>query len=247
MAEVSEVSEVSAPRRRRRVLGLDVEQRQQERRRLVLAAALELFGTQGYARTPIEQLCQTAGVGTNSFYDLFSSKEEVLIALYDELTVGLQDSVGEAYVAHRDDEDPVRPLVAAFVHGAVDDPRVAQVAFIEAAGVSAAMEAHRRETRNRFVAGLEAIGTDLRSAAVATTPDAVDARPGPSPRRNAVAVVGAIIEMTVDWLQDDDPCPLDELIADITAFCVRLLDSLIAPQVGQLRRDVLRSPSATRR
>src|SRR5688572_8537866 len=103
MADLTE-----APRRRR-VLGLDLEQRQQERRRLVLAAALELFGTQGYARTSIEQLCQTAGVGTNSFYDLFSSKEDVLIALYDELTTNLQDAVAQAFVDHHRDDDPIRP------------------------------------------------------------------------------------------------------------------------------------------
>src|SRR5687768_6158602 len=108
MPDVTEVP------RRRRVLGLDHEQRQQERRRLVLAAALELFGTQGYARSSIEQLCQTAGVGTNSFYELFSSKEDVLIGLYDDLTTKLLEAVAAAYLEHRDDDDPIRPLVATF-------------------------------------------------------------------------------------------------------------------------------------
>src|SRR5262245_15354704 len=139
--------DVAESPRRRRVLGLDLEQRNQERRRLVLAAALELFGTQGYARTSIEQLCQTAGVGTNSFYDLFSSKEDVLSALYDDLTTNLQDAVAGAYLEHREADDPIRPLISAFVHAAADDPRVANVAFVEAAGVSAAMEEHRRQTR----------------------------------------------------------------------------------------------------
>jgi AcrR family transcriptional regulator len=212
--------------RRRRVLGLDLEQRQQERRRLVLVAALDLFGTQGYARSSIELLCQTAGVGTNSFYDLFSSKEDVLVALYDDLTTGLQDAVAQAYVEHHEDHDPIRPLVSAFVHAAVDDPRVAHVAFVEAAGVSAVMEAHRRETRNRFVAGLEAIGTDLRDKATRATGPA-PRPPGPSPRRNAVAIVGAIIEMTVDWLNDPEPDPVESLVDDIAHHCRRVLDAII--------------------
>ena len=220
------MSSTEAPRRRR-VLGLDSEQRQQERRRLVLAAALELFGTQGYAKSSIELLCQTAGVGTNSFYDLFSSKEDVLVALYDDLTTDLQKAVAAAYLEHRDHDDPIRPLVSAFVHGAVDDPRVAQVAFIEAAGVSPTVETHRRDTRNAFVAGLEAIGRELRGAATGTTGDDDRHRTGPSTRRNAVAVVGAIIEMTVDWLHDPDPDPLEHLIDDISHHCRRVVRAVI--------------------
>jgi AcrR family transcriptional regulator len=214
-------------RRRRRVLGMDVQQRQAERRRLLLAAALELFGTRGYAKSSIELLCQTAGIGTNSFYELFSSKEEVLIALYDEISADLRAAVTDAYAARSDDLDAIRPLVAAFVHCAVDDPRVAQVAFVEAAGVSPEMEAHRRETRNQFVAGLEAIGRDLREASPRATGAEVGSRPGPSPRRNAVAVVGAIVEMTVDWLHDPAPDPLERLIDDITHHCLRVVEAII--------------------
>jgi AcrR family transcriptional regulator len=218
--------------RRRRVLGMDADERQAQRRRLVLAAALELFGTRGYARTSIELLCQTAGVGTNSFYEVFTSKEEVLIALYDDITSSLRTAVGDAYVQHRDDEDPIRPLVAAFVHGAVDDPRVTQVAFMEATGVSAAMEEHRRRIRNEFAAGLEAIGRDLRAASSSAAAADIAVRIGPSPRRNAVALVGAIVEMTVDWLHDPEPDPLERLIDDIAHHCRRVLDAIITEAAG---------------
>jgi len=208
------------------VLGLDLEQRQSERRRLVLAAALELFGTQGYAKTSIESLCQTAGVGTNSFYDLFSSKEDVLVELYDELAGGLRDAVAAAYLHHRGRDDVIRQLVAAFVHGAVDDPRVAQVAFIEASGVSPVVEAHRRAIRDQFVAGLQAIGADLRAAAAGAPTDATTAS-GPGPRRNAVAIVGAITEMTIDWLHDPDPDPLEGLVDDIAHHCRRIVAAIL--------------------
>lgn len=209
------------------MLGMDPEERQAERRRLVLTAALELFGTQGYARTSIEALCQTAGVGTNSFYELFSSKEDVLIELYDDLTGGLRDSVADAYLEHRGSEDPIRPLVAAFVHGAVDDPRVAQVAFIESAGVSSTVEAHRRDVRNQFVAGLEVIGADIRNEGREHKDVGADALGVPSRRRNAVAIVGAIVEMSVDWLHDPDPDPVDLLIDDIAHHCRRVVDAIV--------------------
>lgn len=226
-------------RRPRRILGLDEEQRQAERRRLLLEAALELFGTRGYAKTPVEILCQTAAVGTNSFYELFTNKEAVLIALYDQISTHLRDGVAEAYVENRDDSDVVRALVDRFVHEAVDDPRVARVAFIEAAGVSAAMEEHRRHTRDSFVEGLEAIGRDLRDAAVGPPGARAPVRPGPSPRRNAVALVGAIIETTVDWLHDPDPDPIEQLIDDIAHHCRRVMVAIIeesAPPRARARR-----------
>jgi len=218
----------SAPaRRKRRILGLDDQQRQSERRRLLLDAALELFGTRGYATTSIELLCQTAGIGTNSFYELFQNKEAVMVGLYDQIAARLRQAVAEEYVAHRDDADPIRPLVSAFVHEAADDPRVARVAFIEAAGISASVEEHRRRTRNDFVDGLQAIGTDIRQARSEATSGLVDGRPGPSPRRNAVALVGAIVEMTLDWLLNPDPDPIEKLIDDVAHHCRRVVDAII--------------------
>ncbi len=44
----------------RRYGGKSLEQRREERRRRLLDAGLELFGTQGFQHTTIEQLCATA-------------------------------------------------------------------------------------------------------------------------------------------------------------------------------------------
>jgi AcrR family transcriptional regulator len=230
LALVSEVGSAAPNRRKRRILGLDDQQRQAQRRTLLLDAALELFGTRGYAKTSIELLCQTAGIGTNSFYELFSSKEAVLLGLYDRISDRLRDAVAEAYLSHqgdRDDPELIRALVGRFVHEVADDPRVARVAFIESAGVSAQVEEHRRRTRNDFVDGLQAIGRGIRDASAA--PGAVDEqeRPGPRPRRNAVAIVGAIVETTLDWLLDPHPDPIESLIDDITHHCQRVVTATV--------------------
>jgi AcrR family transcriptional regulator len=153
------------PRRKRRILGLDDEQRQSERRRLLLDAALELFGTRGYTNTSIELLCQTAAIGTNSFYELYPNKEAVMVGLYDRISDQLRQALTDEYAAHRDDADPIRPLVSAFVHAAVDDPRIARV---------------------------------------------------------------AIVEMTLDWLLNDDPDPIEKLIDDIAHHCRRVSNAIVA-------------------
>jgi AcrR family transcriptional regulator len=224
---VNDASASAPARRQRRILGLDDQQRQTERRRLLLDAALELFGTRGYANTSIERLCQTAGIGTNSFYELYPNKEAVMAGLYGQVTARFRQAVADEYVAHRDDPDPIRPLVSAFVHEAVDDPRVARVAFIESAGISATIEEHRRRTRNDFVDGLQAIGADIRQAHSGSATAHAHDTPGPSPRRNAVAIVGAIVETTLDWLLDPDPDPIETLIDDIAHHCRRVMQAII--------------------
>ena len=71
----------------------NAEDRVLERRERLLQAALELFATQGYANTTIEALCSEAKVTTRHFYQVFAGREELLLALYDqivnELSVGL--------------------------------------------------------------------------------------------------------------------------------------------------------------
>jgi hypothetical protein len=94
------------------------------------------------------------------------------------------------------------------------------------------MEEHRRRIRNEFAAGLEAIGRDLRDASSSAAAVDIAVRIGPSPRRNAVALVGAIVEMTVDWLHDPEPDPLERLIDDIAHRCRRVLAGIITEAAG---------------
>ena len=126
------------------------------------------------------------------------------------------------------DPDPVRPLVSAVRPRGGRRPPSGPVAFIEAAGISATVEDHRRRTRDDFVEGLQAIGADIRRARLGSGTATTSAdRPGPSPRRNAVAVVGAIVEMTLDWLLDPEPDPVEDLIDDIAHHCRRVMQAII--------------------
>ena len=50
----------------------------------LLAAASELFLTVGFARTSIEDVCAAAGYTRGAFYSNFGSKEDLLLALFDD-------------------------------------------------------------------------------------------------------------------------------------------------------------------
>lgn len=74
-APVNPPTEAAAPRPPRR--------RVHTRARLLTAAG-ELFLTIGFARTSIEDVCAAAGYTRGAFYSNFGSKEDLLLALFDD-------------------------------------------------------------------------------------------------------------------------------------------------------------------
>ncbi|MFB7619096.1 TetR/AcrR family transcriptional regulator [Kitasatospora sp. NPDC056181] len=59
----------------------------------ILAAASDLFLTAGYGRTSIEDICGAAGYTRGAFYSNFATKEDLLLALFDEQAAGRIDEL----------------------------------------------------------------------------------------------------------------------------------------------------------
>lgn len=70
----------------------DGRQRVEPRRRLI-EAAIELFGTVGYAGTTIETLCARARLSTRDFYKSFVSRQDLLRAVLEEQVVDRYQSI----------------------------------------------------------------------------------------------------------------------------------------------------------
>jgi AcrR family transcriptional regulator len=62
------------------------ERRRQETEQRIFAAAMELFGQQGFTNTTIEQITEAADVGKGTFFNYFPSKEHVLLAVFAMVT-----------------------------------------------------------------------------------------------------------------------------------------------------------------
>src|SRR6266511_5835073 len=88
----------------RRIKGLDADERRAQRRSQLLDAALERFAANGYQNTSIEQLCQSAYVGTKAFYEVFDSREACYIALLQEITERLSERMIAVMAKAPDDE-----------------------------------------------------------------------------------------------------------------------------------------------
>ncbi|MFC9996311.1 TetR/AcrR family transcriptional regulator [Nocardia sp. NPDC127526] len=197
---------------RRRIRGLDADERSAQRRRQLLAAATELFARQSYSGTSIEQICQAAYVGTKGFYDHFDSKEACYTALLEQITAGIQQRVGEvaAETAGLAWPERKRAVMAAFVHAIADDPRLAKVTFGEAGGISPAVERQRRSNRRWSAAFLnqlwpEQVSLDERQSLALS-----------------LATIGGMFELVADWLHHHDdggaPDVVETLVEDLTRF-----------------------------
>lgn len=192
-----------SPSKRRVYGGIAADQRVQERRERLLETALELFATQGYQNTPIEQLCTEARVTTRHFYEAFAGREALLLALYERLIGDAQAAVREALQRPGLDLAARIPQVMrAFVESYVGDRRRAQIGVLEVVGVSPAVEQRRREVIREFAQVLEGYADSLMAQ-------------GLLPQRNyhpvSLALVGGINELLAEWLMSGEPGDLQQL------------------------------------
>ncbi|MFD5178383.1 TetR/AcrR family transcriptional regulator [Nocardia sp. NPDC058379] len=207
----------------RRYSGRTSAERVQQRRTALLDAALELFGTQGYAAGTVKQLCGIAGLTERYFYESFRDREACLATLYDETTAQLRErTVAALGTAGSRLDDVITAGLAAFIGYLTEDPRRARVVLIEVVGVSARMEQRRHGVLRDYaelVAGLWAA-----------------ARAQPLPERSrltCVTVVGGVNHLLVDWLMDGrttDPDDLVTVCANVFA-AVRATDPVLADEI----------------
>lgn len=89
----------------------------------VVAAALELFASQGFDQTSVEQIAKAAGVSRSTFFRQFGGKEDVVFADHEVLLDQLRAFLAEGH------DDPWRAVCAAsesvFAHFA-HDPELAR-------------------------------------------------------------------------------------------------------------------------
>jgi AcrR family transcriptional regulator len=212
----------------RTIRGLDAGQRRAERREQLLDAALRLFAENGYLGTSIEQICSTAYIGTKSFYELFTSREECYLALLRRTSERLEERMeGAAAQATGNERQEAPRLLAIFVHALVDDPRITKVTFGMASGISESVERQRR-TNRRWAAGFLTQLWDRYDGPPAG-PDAPDQR---AVRHGvAIGLVGGMFDLVSDWLLEaelTDQKQIENLIDDLTTFYITVRRGLLS-------------------
>jgi len=183
------------------------EQRRADRRQRLLTAALEVFTTHGYHTARIEQLCSKASVSTRNFYEEFTSKEDVLLTLHEQINAAGLAKVTAAMKTLSAD-DPVQTRISrfldAFWEAVGGDPRLSRLAYLEAPGATPAMQVQHQQWIYHWAAVIE---TEADQAA----------NRGDAPERDyrliAVGLVGALTGLLREWQANTRPSSSEEIKA----------------------------------
>jgi AcrR family transcriptional regulator len=173
-------------------------ERRADRRGRLLAAGLELFGTEGWAGASIERLCAEAGVATRSFYEEFASRDLLLLAVYEDVFRGVIEAVLPTVTAGPP-EERIRRGLTGYVEHLTADPRRARVVHREIR-LAGTLERQRQRMLVRFA---DLIATQARL---------------PRDDRSRIlglALAGAVSEVLVDWVAHPEPRPSTQPMVDV--------------------------------
>lgn len=121
------------PTQRRNFRGLSLEQRQLDRRQRLIAAGLQVYGTEGFFAVTVRDVCIEAKLTERYFYESFKNSEQLFKAIYLQLIELLQQNIMTAMMGAA--SEPKRMIEAgltAFLTALKDDPRMARILFVDA-------------------------------------------------------------------------------------------------------------------
>lgn len=203
----------------RRYRGESAEQRRAGRRSRFVEAAIEQVGRHGYRDTPIRAVCREAGLNERYFYEAFSGREAMLAAAYEEVIRRVSRAVIAAVTdPAQSPRTRIRAGFEAFVGTLAADRRLARIQLFEIVGVSAELDARRRDVMAMF-AGL------IRSVSLELDPS-LEQLPSPVTDSAADMVVGGVHELVVQWIQGESALSQEELVDGMTAVSLALVSGL---------------------
>ncbi|MEV6216835.1 helix-turn-helix domain-containing protein [Nocardia sp. NPDC051833] len=188
----------------------------------IINAAIELFGTRGYAATTVMDIAKGAGVSRKTFYEMFDSKQDVVVAAYRAFDRWLRD----AGMVPRNPGEVAPPADLARVCLALltllsHTPAATRMFFLEVLGAGEEVRRRRDAAIARFVdeatPGMQALRAQL-------SPDLP-----PLSRTTVHVLVGGLHEMIVHHLVHHSAATLPDLAEEMN----RLVFAVVAPTVNQ--------------
>jgi AcrR family transcriptional regulator len=181
-------------------------------RERLLAAVVRVTAARGYESTSVADVLEEAGVGRESFYELFADKRDCLLAARGILVDDFESTVAVAYEEAGPWAERARKALAAMLDWLAADPAAAKVVVVELGAVGVA-------SRERFQADFDRF-TKLIDAGL----ESEEPVPG-LPHATGLAVGGAMAQV------------YEEIVGDRTTELPRLLPELtyelLVPFLGE--------------
>ena len=135
--------------------GLPRELVTRSQRERLLAAVVRATAAKGYGTTTVADILDQAGVGRETFYELFADKRSCALTAHTILAGDLEDRVREAYMEPGEWPERARNALAATLDWFAADPAAARFMLVELGSMGTESRIRFQEEFNRFVALLD--------------------------------------------------------------------------------------------
>ncbi|MBS1880500.1 MAG: TetR/AcrR family transcriptional regulator [Actinobacteria bacterium] len=176
------------------------------------AAVVEVTAAKGYEATTVGDVLERAGVGRETFYELFTDKRDCTLVAHDRLVDELEARIRIAYLGPAPWPERAREAVATALAFFAERPPVARFMLVELFAIGAPARERFQQGFNRFVALLE---------------EGLDEDPGDGvPVRPTSLAVGAVAARTYEEVLVGRASELPQLVPELTY-------ELLVPFVGE--------------
>jgi AcrR family transcriptional regulator len=185
----------------------------EEKRRLLLDAAVRAFARRGYHATRVGDIAEEAGVAHGLIYHYFSSKEEVLDTIFRETWSELLDAIRDVEESGEPAREQLRQVAAIMLRSWRRRPDLVRVLVREVAR-SPQMQRQAAEVAPLF---------DAIERIVARGQSEGELRADLDPRLAAWIVYGALEEILTGWVlgrlpdSDEDVALAERTVVDVLA------------------------------
>jgi AcrR family transcriptional regulator len=111
--------------------GLTPEQVAESQRARILDAMRDLVAAHGFHDVPVASVIQHAGVSRKTFYELYSSKEECFVAIYEQEMERILAPTLHAFEGSEPWVDRLRTALGVLLGTLATDPAAARICFVE--------------------------------------------------------------------------------------------------------------------
>lgn len=167
----------------------------------LLEGMAQAVAAKGYAETTIADIVREAGVSRRTFYEHFSTKADCLVALYDATSRNVLKVLRAAIDPAHDWQAQVETALSAFLGCMAGNPVLLRTVYIEILGLGERGLQSRRALNDEITRFLLEVVNGAREAD----------QPVVS-RVTAVALVGGINELVLEYIEQDRASRLTELV-----------------------------------
>lgn len=196
--------------------GVPSNERQAQRRRQLVEAGLDAFGTRGFSLTGVRDICAAARLTERYFYESFKNREALFLAVFEEGVERMRSAVMGALASATatGPGDLARAGLRAMLVTYREDPRLARILLVESLAVGQEVGAQYAVTAS-FADVIAGIASGLFPGM---------AEQGLDPQLVGNALFGSSLYISMQWAFGGFREPLEQILA----HCVLVYEALFA-------------------